>query len=169
MCTDLPSDFLSTPLGQTLRPTIDAMFGQPTNGAAPATSHPASSVLNSAVSQATKPLAQDGGASTVTAPLQISTNPTSLKSIISRHRATAVFFTSATCAPCKIVEPIFEDLAYGKASAGVAFVKVDLGVGMGNAAASEHGVRATPTFLFFVDGEKVNTTELFLPWLMKTR
>jgi thiol-disulfide isomerase/thioredoxin len=106
-------------------------------------------------SQLTPPPRSTDDATLLTAPLQIATNPATLKSIISRHKATAVFFTSATCPPCKVIEPIFEDLAYSKASAGVAFVKVDLGVGMGSAAAGEYGVRATPTFIFFNDGKKV--------------
>lgn len=55
-----------------------------------------------------------------------------------------------------MIEPIFEDLAYSKASEGVAFVKVDLGVGMSGQLANEWSVRATPTFLFFNDGLKVS-------------
>jgi desumoylating isopeptidase 1 len=154
---DLPSNFLSTPFGQALRPTIDAMFRPP--GAAPAPAmppaQPVSAALNSVVAQAAS---KETASSTITAPLQISTNPSSLQSILSRHRATAVFFTSATCPPCRVIEPVFEDLAYGKASEGVAFVKVDLGVGMGQDVARIYNVRATPTFIFFVEGQKVHVS-----------
>jgi desumoylating isopeptidase 1 len=67
-----------------------------------------------------------------------------------------------------MIEPVFEDLARskknlttgsgGKAQADegqIAFVKVDLGVGMGSMVAREYGVTATPTFGFFLDGKKV--------------
>jgi desumoylating isopeptidase 1 len=66
-----------------------------------------------------------------------------------------------------MIEPVFEDLALskknlttggGKARADegrIAFVKVDLGVGMGSMVAREYGVTATPTFGFFLDGKKV--------------
>ena len=40
-------------------------------------------------------------------------------------------------------------------SGGIAFVKVDLGVGMGSMVAREYDVTATPTFGFFLDGKKV--------------
>lgn len=95
------------------------------------------------------------GASTITAPLQLCTNPQSLQHILSSHRAVTVFFTSQTCMPCKMIEPIFERLAEEKASVGVGFAKVDLGAGMGQAVAGIFSVRATPTFIFFLDGKKV--------------
>jgi desumoylating isopeptidase 1 len=92
--------------------------------------------------------------STLTAPLQIVTNPASFRTLIASHRCVAVFFTSPTCAPCRIVEPVFEDLAQNKASGGVAFAKVDLATGLGSQVAGQWSVRATPTFLFFLDGKK---------------
>lgn len=62
-----------------------------------------------------------------------------------------------------MIEPAFERLAHQKTQAagvggggGVAFVKVDLGAGMGNAVAAEYGVRVTPTFIFFRDGSKTS-------------
>lgn len=58
-----------------------------------------------------------------------------------------------------MIEPTFERLAHEKTQAagvgGVAFVKVDLGAGMGQTVAAEYAVRATPTFIFFKDGNKV--------------
>lgn len=58
-----------------------------------------------------------------------------------------------------MIEPVFEELAHAKARQGgegkIAFVKVDLGVGMGGALAKEYGVSATPTFEFFLDKKKV--------------
>ena len=93
--------------------------------------------------------------SAFTSPVRIVTNPTSLMSLISSHRCVTCFFTSVTCGPCRIVEPVFEDLAQNTASEGVAFAKIDLATGLGSQIASQWGVRATPTFLFFLDGKKV--------------
>ena len=62
-------------------------------------------------------------------------------------------FTSATCPRCRMIEPIFEELTRSKGRLQVAFVKVDLGVGMGSMVAREYGVSATPTFGFFLDGK----------------
>jgi thiol-disulfide isomerase/thioredoxin len=56
-----------------------------------------------------------------------------------------------------MIAPVFEDLAKEKTKGEgrIAFVKVDLGVGMSSMIANEYGVRATPTFLFFSNGQKV--------------
>jgi desumoylating isopeptidase 1 len=65
-----------------------------------------------------------------------------------------------------MIEPVFEDLARSKnlttgsggkaqAEGRIAFVKVDLGVGMASMVAREYGVTAAPTFVFFLDGKKV--------------
>ena len=85
-----------------------------------------------------------------------------------------------------MIEPVFEDLARSKnstigsggkaqAQGQIAFVKVDLGVGMGSTVAREYGVTATPTFCFFLDGEKVRVRLgqgrgcLFHLWLTSAR
>ena len=50
---------------------------------------------------------------------------------------------------------MFEELAWAEGTPRVAFVKIDLAVGMGSMVAREHGVTATPTFGFLLDGKKV--------------
>ncbi|KAG8214729.1 putative thioredoxin family protein [Butyriboletus roseoflavus] len=202
--TSMPSDFLSTPFGMALRPSIDAMFtGRPANGvparpAAPSTASAspdpalAARLLQSVAAQAqattgspslgTQPVPGPTPASVPTppsrttpapdaplaAPMHITTNPASFNSLLRSHRAVVAFFTSATCGPCRMIEPVFEDLAKSKSrpDGGVAFAKIDLSVGMGAAVASAYQVRATPTFIFFLDGSKtyelkgVNAPEL---------
>ncbi|TBU44488.1 PPPDE putative peptidase domain-containing protein [Dichomitus squalens] len=195
---DLPSDFLSTPFGAALRPTIDAMFRRPFPGAAPtpppapnaaalqqaasASPNPAlaSALLQAVASQAQStgslsaptslPRAPVPGSSTVAAPIHICTNSSSLHGLLQSHRAAVVYFTSATCGPCKMIEPVFEELAHQKThgvdGARLAFVKVDMAMGSGGQAGAEWGVRVTPTFLFFLEGKKqhelkgVNAPEL---------
>ena len=108
---------------------------------------------------------------TVAAPLQVCSNQQHFNSILGSHRGVVAFFTSRTCPPCRVVEPVFEEIALNKASSvgsragggnggvgaaavgkgGIAFVKVDLGGGGilgggGQVVASTYGVRVTPTF-----------------------
>ncbi|EIN12585.1 thioredoxin family protein [Punctularia strigosozonata HHB-11173 SS5] len=184
---DLPADFLSTPFGAALRPTIDSMFRRPAQGAAPvsnpapqaainASPNPqlASTLLQAFANRATQPSPSGSGTSTPTssqpypqqangngniststlsAPIHACTNPSSFNSLLATHRAVAAFFTSATCGPCRMIEPTFENLVHEKKQ--VAFAKIDLGVGMGTQVGSMYGVRVTPTFIFFLDGKKV--------------
>ncbi|KDQ62274.1 hypothetical protein JAAARDRAFT_189616 [Jaapia argillacea MUCL 33604] len=176
---DLPADFLSTPFGAALRPTIDSMFRRPTPGApvptppTPVTPSSASgsssppnpqltaSLLQAVAAQAasnapTRPVASTA----ISAPIHIATNPTSFHSLLRSHRTLVAFFTSATCPPCKMIEPVFEDLAkeksQGRPAGSVAFVKIDMGVGLGGQVASEYGVRVTPTFIFFLNEKKMS-------------
>jgi desumoylating isopeptidase 1 len=163
---DLPSDFLSTPLGAALRPMIDSMFLPRGQESAPPS-------LPSQVDSSLQSLSLDGGSSSasppvpgpansLTSPIHVCTNPASMQSILKSHRAVVAFFTSATCGPCRMIEPVFEGLAEektrdvgGSAASQVAFVKIDHDVGLGGAVAREYGIRVTPTFLFFLDGRKV--------------
>ncbi|KAI9465406.1 DUF862-domain-containing protein [Lactarius psammicola] len=168
---DLPSDFLSTPFGAALRPTIDSMFRRPTGLTPPAapgqqpSPGPASSLLQTVADRATAPAAQDSGystpsTSTIAGAIHVSTNPASFRSLLDSHRTVVAMFTSATCGPCRLIEPVFEDLAHaksrGRGGGKVAFAKVDLGVGMGGAIARQYNVSATPTFGFFLDGKRIH-------------
>ncbi|KAG9315613.1 Choline/Carnitine o-acyltransferase-domain-containing protein [Chiua virens] len=136
----LPSDFLSTPFGAALRPTIDAMFmGRPVDGvsAQAPTSGPSLSGAR-APPPAAVPPAPDAP---LAAPMHITTNPASFQSVLRSNRAVVAFFTSATSK---------------SRPGGVGFAKIDLSVGMGGAVASAYQVRATPTFVFFLDGNKTH-------------
>ncbi|KAF8192182.1 PPPDE putative peptidase domain-containing protein [Pholiota molesta] len=172
---DLPTDFLSTPFGAALRPTIDAMYRRPVPGPvappAPSTTAATDPQLAASILQAVASQAQAGGygqgaappsqaTNSLVAPVHIITNPASFKSFLRSHKAAVAFFTSETCGPCKMIEPIFERLAEEKGSHegrnGASFAKIDIDVGQGQTLASEWGVRATPTFMFFLAGEKLD-------------
>ncbi|KAI6027534.1 PUL domain-containing protein, partial [Pisolithus microcarpus] len=177
----LPTDFLSTPFGAALRPSIDAMYrhGAPaglptpppeaTRAAAQVSPNPA---LATGLLEAIAARAASGGPTgsyiptpALTSPSTPDTagakscaDPTSFQSILKDNRAVIAFFTSKTCGPCRVIEPVFQDLAQQKTrmNRGVAFTKVDLGVGTAAAIAGQYGVRATPTFIFFLDGRKTH-------------
>ncbi|KAJ3220247.1 hypothetical protein HDU67_003262 [Dinochytrium kinnereticum] len=67
-------------------------------------------------------------------------------------KLTVVDFTASWCGPCKAVAPRFEQLA--DRYPNVNFLKVDVDEQRG--IASEHEVRAMPTFQFFISGKKVD-------------
>lgn len=102
--------------------------------------------------------AQDG---TLSSTLHLATSATSLREILDTHEVAIANFTAPkTCAPCRAIAPTFESLASLRsvelAGKKVAFVEVDLGIGRGGEAAQEWGVRATPTFIFFLNGRKTD-------------
>ncbi|WVY91318.1 hypothetical protein V8G54_036832 [Vigna mungo] len=63
-----------------------------------------------------------------------------------------VYFTASWCGPCRIIAPIFEELA--KNMPHVIFLKVD--VDELSSVAKEWSISAMPTFLFFKEGERVD-------------
>ncbi len=64
-------------------------------------------------------------------------------------------FYSETCVPCRRMSPILEELERD-CGGSVKFAKVN--VGIGGELASEYGVQAVPTVIFFRDGEEVSRT-----------
>ncbi|KAF5094469.1 hypothetical protein D0Z00_003516 [Geotrichum galactomycetum] len=66
---------------------------------------------------------------------------------------TVVDFYATWCGPCKMVAPVVEKLSETVTQAN--FIKVD--VDESPDVAAEYEVTAMPTFLFFKNGEKVET------------
>lgn len=64
-----------------------------------------------------------------------------------------VFFTSATCAPCKVLYPVYDELA---AEAGDKAVLVKVDISQAFDVGSRYSVRATPTFITFLHGREEN-------------
>ncbi|KAL1856388.1 hypothetical protein Daus18300_010760 [Diaporthe australafricana] len=64
-----------------------------------------------------------------------------------------VFFTSATCAPCKILYPLYDELA---AEVGDKAVLVKVDISQAFDVSSRYTVRATPTFVTFLHGKEEN-------------
>jgi thiol-disulfide isomerase/thioredoxin len=81
----------------------------------------------------------------------------SFHSLLQEHRGVLAFFTIEICHLSRRAQPLFEEFAHDKNSnsSPVAFVQVDLNATRSAAAVGiEFGVRATPTFMFFVGGKK---------------
>ena len=70
----------------------------------------------------------------------------------SKSKLVVVDFTASWCGPCKMISPIFEQMA--KDTPDVTFVKVD--VDDQDDIAAECGVQAMPTFQFFKGGKKID-------------
>ena len=98
----------------------------------------------------------------MTTTIHPSTNPASFRSLLGSHRVVVAMFTSATCAPRRMIEPVFEELVRTKGALRVAFAKVDLAVGMDSMVAREHDVTAMPSFGLLLDGKKVRACVAWL-------
>ena len=141
---NLPETFLNTPFGQMMKPQIDNALRGVAQGPGPAQA----------------PQVPARPASTPSAPpsagkVQMVNNLRQLEAALASasQSCAVIFFTSATCPPCKIVYPTYDELAEEAGSKAV-LIKVDLStardVGM------KYSVRATPTFMTFLKGEKVD-------------
>ncbi|KAG0233885.1 hypothetical protein BGW42_007092 [Actinomortierella wolfii] len=147
------TDFLQTPFGQMMRPMIENMFGptqqpQPQYPALP--SMPSNNLTHAPTTT-----------SSTTVPYF--TDLTQLRNTIATNKAVAVYFTSATCPPCRVIAPIYDELIQEK-QGKVIGVKVD--IGQARAIGREFAIYSTPTFVFFLNGAEfsrfsgANQTEL---------
>ena len=157
-----------------MRPQIDAMFRRtaPSEHPVAGTAFPtppasgsstpsplASSLLSSVAGQATAPT-PTATPSPETSPLTLVSSSSNFDSILKQHSAVVVNFTNTPgCPSCRVIKPVYEAIASNNADShgqAVRFVEVELGIGEGRDIASRYQVQATPTFMFFHDGKKVD-------------
>lgn len=83
------------------------------------------------------------------------TKPQDLERLLSsaKNSCAVIFFTSFTCAPCKIVYPVYNALA-AEFAGKTTLIKVD--INQSYEIGSKYQVRATPTFMTFLLGKKEN-------------
>lgn len=156
---NLPQTFLNTPFGQMMKPQIEnALRGVTQGTGTPGVPQPPSAPVRAPAPAASVPAS--GAAAAAAVPhgtVQMANNvqqlDTYLNTALQTGKGAVIFFTSATCPPCKILYPMYDELAEEAGDQAV-LVKVDvsttLDVGM------KYGVRATPAFMTFLRGEKVD-------------
>lgn len=75
--------------------------------------------------------------------------------VLDKKGVVFVDFFADWCGPCKITEPIIEELSNSPEYRDkISFMKVD--VDQNNDIASQYNVFSIPTFIFFKDGQPVN-------------
>ncbi|RMZ90354.1 hypothetical protein DV736_g2405, partial [Chaetothyriales sp. CBS 134916] len=167
--TSLPETFLRTPIGQMLRGQIDqsmrTMVQAPdavsgTNVPRRPTAHEAVNnvakpTANGSVMQPFQPAEFSNGCPPPHQPGQVwnISELSVLSKLLKQAEGTcaAIFFTSSTCAPCKICYAPYDELAK-EAGSKATLIKVD--ISHAYEICSRYGVRATPTFMTFVNGQK---------------
>jgi len=74
------------------------------------------------------------------------------EALIADHKGvTVVDFWAVWCAPCRMMEPILEEVAIEQAEEGVRVMKVN--VDHAPQISGAFGIRSIPTLIFFNDGE----------------
>ncbi|RKP09685.1 PPPDE putative peptidase domain-containing protein [Thamnocephalis sphaerospora] len=145
--TNLPADFLQTPFGQQMRPFIETAFG------------PGGSALSTPTPPVPSDVPSQLSAERTTGPVLLhqARNLGDVNRLLSANRAVALYFTSQGCPPCRLIAPEFRRLMTEQEQAHtkpVVGVTVDTGVAFDVAATYQ--IRGTPTFMFFVDGQKTH-------------
>ncbi|PGH03555.1 hypothetical protein GX51_03980 [Blastomyces parvus] len=152
---NLPETFLNTPFGQMMKPYIDGMLRGATQG--PERPHPiatnqpplleANGATNPVTGHTKLPHhVQNGYVRNVTSNREVEELLNS-----ARSSCAVIFFTSATCPPCKLMYPVYDELAEEAGDKAI-LIKVDLSRAFDVSA--KYGVRATPTFMTFLKGKK---------------
>ena len=158
--TSLPQDVLNTPFGQMLKPQLESAIRGVTQAPVPPQAVPQSSTrpsLHNGTS-AVSGLQNNGSGRGVGHSLHAVHNITKLKELeellsLARTSCAVIFFTSSTCAPCKIVYPAYDEIA-AESGSKITLIKVDINHAF--EIASKYRVRVTPTFMTFLKGEKEN-------------
>lgn len=142
---NLPQTFLNTPFGQMMKPQIESALRGVTQGTGTA------GVPQPAPGRPAAGAAAEGTVKNVSNTQQLDQQ---LAQASQSKKAVVIFFTSATCPPCKMVYPTYDELA-GEAGPQATLIKVDISSAMD--VGMRYQVRATPTFMTFLDnGEKID-------------
>lgn len=154
--TSLPQTVLDTPFGQMLKPQIDAMMRPITQAPTPQRVPPVPSAAMNGVPAKPVPLsAEEAVLAQATGKVN---NVTALRDVdrllgLAKDRCAIIFFTSSTCAPCKLVYQPFDDLA-AEAGNKCVFLKIDFSYAERSIGVRFPHVRATPTFITFLRGQQ---------------
>ena len=159
--TSLPQDVLNTPFGQMLRPQLDSMMRpitqaptpQPVQLVAPSRSHATTATTNGSASAASATNGTALAAYTGRVNNVIAIREVDRLLELGKDRCVIIFFTSATCGPCKLVYQPYDDLA-AQAGSKCIFIKIDFTRADRSINTRYPNVRATPTFITYSKGAK---------------
>ena len=151
----LPQKVLETPFGRNLKTQLDQAMRGITQAplAAPVVPHAGPSGQTS--NGFTAPSTNGAGQTSAVGRVYNVTRLQELERLLSaaKKNCAIIFFTSATCPPCKIVYPAYEELA-AESGGKATLIKID--ISMTYEIASKYNVRVTPTFMTFLHGEKAD-------------
>ncbi|KAI9797555.1 MAG: hypothetical protein M1825_005983 [Sarcosagium campestre] len=159
--TSLPQTVLDTPFGQMLRPQLDSAMRSVTQAPTPSSAAVPRSSLATMSSGNNIKLTSNGHAAHIPTshkPVGTVHNVTTLAELdplleSAKRTCAVIFFTSATCPPCKLAYPAYDELAVEGGNRAI-LIKVDISKAYD--IASQYKIRATPTFVTFLHGEKEN-------------
>lgn len=159
--TSLPLDVLNTPFGQMLKPQLESAVRGIAQAPVPPQAVPRSSTQATLQngSSADSSFQHNGTAERANGySLHTVHNVTRLGELEelllqAKSSCAIVFFTSSTCAPCKIVYPAYDEIA-AESGSKATLIKVD--INHAYEIGSKYQVRVTPTFMTFLKGEKEN-------------
>lgn len=172
--TNLPKRVLDTPIGQMLKTQIDASMREITQAPVipPSRSRPPATNGTTVKSLQSESSTVNPGAKSAASPknsnwgevVNITDRDALEKQLKSASASVAtIFFTSSTCAPCKVAYPMFDRLAEQYPQA--LFVKVD--INGASDIAMQYQIRATPTFIIFAKGIRQDSWSGADPALLK--
>ena len=156
--TSLPQTVLDTPFGQMLKPQLDQAMRGITQAPVPANSIPQPNGQPRAMSNGISSQSHLYGSKEKQHIPGVVYKPMRVKQLdellaAAKDTCAVIFFTSATCPPCKIMYPAYDELA-AEAGSKATLIKVDLSESYEIGA--KYQVRVTPTFVSFLKGEKEN-------------
>ncbi|KAL0467041.1 thioredoxin [Neurospora intermedia] len=143
---NMPQTVLSSPMGQMLMPMLNQQIHANKRGGG------ILGIQQNTPGSMSKPKAQlhhhEGKVHNVT-------SLNELQSLLQKFQnsCAVVFFTSATCPPCKVLCPLYDELAAEVGDKGV-LIKVDVSAAFD--VGSAYSVSATPTFVTFLKGKQEN-------------
>jgi thiol-disulfide isomerase/thioredoxin len=142
----MPSAVLESPLGRMLLPALDQQINANKRGGS------VLGIQETSTGSSVKPKSQLHHHEAV---VRNVTDQIDLDSLLAaaEKSCAAIFFTSATCPPCKTLYPLYDQLAAEIGDKGV-LIKVDVSQAYG--IGSKYSISATPTFVTFLHGKQEN-------------
>ncbi|KAF8597023.1 DUF862-domain-containing protein [Ceratobasidium sp. AG-I] len=157
---DMTSNFLATPFGIALKPTLENLYPKPVPGQ-PFEARPDMKSLLQAIARYAVPILattpEFGAAPSAKndGTVQTCADLAALNTLLGLHKAAVMLFITSNNERCQMAESTFGDLAKEKSGLDVVFVKVDV-VRAAKEVIEAFHITSTPTFSFFASAKKVD-------------